>query len=241
MISSKLAQAIVNRTAIDFGTESIPLDRALGRTLREDIHSDRDLPPYDRVTMDGIAIKFETFADGSKYFPIEGTAAAGKEQFELKDKNNCVEVMTGAVLPKGTDTIIQYEWLEISDGGAHIVKEDFVQGKNVHAKGTDRAAGSLVIPKDRLIGAAEIGLAATFGKHELLVSKRPDVAIVSTGDELVEIHEQPLPHQIRKSNVHMIEHSVVPFANTITRVHLQDDLDATVNTLRGLLDKMPLI
>ena len=119
LITVEDALRIVLEHKKDFGTELIPLQNAIGRILRETIHADRDFPPYDRVTMDGIGIQFGSFESGQRDFPIEGVAAAGAVQQRLNDPKSCLEVMTGAVMPGGADTVIRYEDLDISNGIAN--------------------------------------------------------------------------------------------------------------------------
>src|SRR5690242_6769233 len=115
MVTVAEAEKIIQSTAKDYGTESVPFEQALGRVLAEDIKADRDLPPYNRVTMDGIAISYKAFEAGIKTFTIKATQAAGDEPKEISNPDECIEIMTGAALPETTDTIIRYEDLEIKN------------------------------------------------------------------------------------------------------------------------------
>ena len=151
MISTEEALEIVSSRSRDFGIQSVPLNEAIGRVLREDLYSDRDLPPYDRVAMDGIAIKFRDFSKGLRQYNIEGVAAAGAAQLSLQKEQNCIEVMTGCMLPKGTDTVIRYEDLHIEKGIAQICIEDIIEMQNIHFRGVDRKAGELVVKSGNLI------------------------------------------------------------------------------------------
>jgi molybdopterin molybdotransferase len=202
---SEAVEIIQNKTE-NFGFESIPFMETLGRVLAEDILADRDFPPFDRVSMDGIIINFNSYDKGQTKFKIEGIQAAGHPPLTLQNENNCLEAMTGGVLPKNADTVIQYEWLDIKDGVAYLnfdnfAKEKLTYCKNVHAKGKDRKQYDVLIKKGIKISSAEIGVFATVGKAKVLVKKLPKVMIVSTGDELVEVNEIPASHQIRRSNV----------------------------------------
>src|SRR5690606_24068072 len=118
----------------------------------------------------------------------------------LKNPENCTEVMTGAILPDGADTVVRYEDLERLDGAFLINLESIKFGQNIHRKGEDKKESAVLIATGKLISPAEIGVCATVGKSKLLVKKLPRIAVISNGDELVEIEERPLPHQIRKSN-----------------------------------------
>jgi len=106
MISVEEALAILKSSKRDFGQEKIPLSEALGRINKEVWQVDRNLPPYDRVTMDGIAISYQAFAAGKRAFPIQGVAAAGQEQQILQNPEHCLEIMTGAVLAANAETMV---------------------------------------------------------------------------------------------------------------------------------------
>lgn len=235
MTTIEQATDIILSNTFSFGEESVPLSLATGRVLRENLIADRDFPPFNRVSMDGIAIQFEYFANGKRAFEIEGLQAAGAPQMTLEDAGNCLEVMTGAVLPQGTDTVIRYEDVDIKAGVAAIQVEDVVAKQNIHQRGTDRAAGSLIVGRGGLISPAEIGVAATVGRQLLAVSKKPRVAIISTGDELVDVGEQPLPHQIRKSNVHNLAAAVSEWGILANLFHLPDEKNAIREILTEVL------
>src|SRR4051812_36261833 len=109
MVSVEEAEKIILSHLFKPTEEKISLDRVNGRTLAEEIKADRDLPPFNRATMDGIAIAFKSFENGQRDFLIEGVQAAGQPQQILADPTKCFEIMTGAPLPKGTNSVIQYE------------------------------------------------------------------------------------------------------------------------------------
>jgi molybdopterin molybdotransferase len=204
MLSVAEAKAIVMAQRPNWGLETLGLDIAAGRVLCEDLYADRDFPPFDRVSMDGIALCFAAFSQGRRSFVIEGHQAAGQAARSLGDPAACIEVMTGALLPLGTDTVIRYEDLKIQGFIAHCSEIPVKIGQNIHFQASDRHQGDLLVAAGSRLGAAEIGIAAAIGKGELLVSALPRVALVSTGDELVAVEEQPLAHQIRRSNVHSV-------------------------------------
>ncbi|MGB0892678.1 MAG: molybdopterin molybdenumtransferase MoeA, partial [Flavobacteriaceae bacterium] len=109
MISVEQAKNIILQNHQDFGVEDIPFIKSVGRILKEDILADRDFPPFNRVSMDGIAINYSFFQKGKREFTIEGIQPAGSEQLSMLNAENCIEVMTGAVLPNNSDTVIRYE------------------------------------------------------------------------------------------------------------------------------------
>lgn len=241
MISVKEATEIILQHSVDYGIEEVPLVEAIGRILREDLVADRDFPPYDRVTMDGIAIKYAAYAQGQRQFPIERVIAAGDPEGELMEQNHCVEIMTGAVLPKGADIVIRYEDLEVKDGVASVMTDAIKSSQNVHRKGTDRPIGSRIVTAGQLISPGEIGVAATIGKAKLKVTKLPRTAIISTGDELVDVFEQPLPHQIRRSNVYRLRASLKPYHIEADAYHLVDDQTIIEQKLGQLLEEYDIL
>lgn len=219
----------------------VSLAAALGLVLAEDLVADRDFPPYDRVTMDGIAIHQPSFAAGKRVFPIQEIAPAGAAQKTLLDNDHCIEVMTGAILPKNCDAVIRYEDLKISNGSAQILLDLVRPDQNVHQQGEDRAAGAVVVPAGTVLSAAEIGVAATVGKSRVRVRALPSVLIVSTGDELVEIEETPASHQIRKSNVHRIAATLKNLSMSCDLMHLSDDASEIQSKLTTAIDKYDVI
>jgi len=224
LIKVKEALGIVANNAQNFGIEEVDFLNTSGRVLKENIFADRDFPPFDRVSMDGIAISSEAFNSGQRMFKIEGIQAAGSPQLSLKNQENCLEAMTGATLPKNTDVVIQYELLTIENGIAKVNSEAVKSFQNIHLRGTDKKEGDLLVKENTLISPAEIGVFATVGKSVVKVAKQPKVIIVSTGNELVEVGEIPADHQIRRSNV-------------FTMVSLLEKLHIKADTLHILDDK----
>ena len=224
MISVKDAEKYILDHKQNFGSCTVPLGESVGRVLNQDVFADRDFPPFDRVSMDGIAIVYEAFEKGQRIFDIEGVGAAGSPQIILKDKMATVEIMTGAILPQNADTIIPYENVQIEDGKAQILDESLVEkGKSIHTKGKDRTKGDLLIAKGKTIGPAEIAILATVGLSKVEVKQLPKVAIIATGDELVAVSEKPLPYQIRSSNVHTIQAVLKNWGLHSNIFHIDDD------------------
>lgn len=233
MISVAEATQIVIENSLYLPDEMVPLRYAVGRVLQGYLEADRDFPPFDRVSMDGVALKFEKFEEGQRMFYIENVQAAGAPQLELKDEECCIEVMTGAMLPKGTDTVIRYEDLRVheSDRIVGVRTNDVKMGQNIHRQGSDRTIYDEIVPSYTLISPAEIGVAATIGHDKLRVACLPRVCVLSSGDELVEVDEVPLPHQIRKSNVHVMAAVLGQWGIAADLLHLPDDPAAIEATL----------
>ena len=241
MITVEEAQNIIAQTIHDFGIEEVQFDQAIGRVLREDLFADRDLPPYNRVTMDGIAIQYQSFEKGNRNFNIEGIAPAGAPQMTLQNGDSCLEVMTGSILPDNTDTVIRYEDLEIKDGVVNIMLETLKNKQNVHRKGEDRWQNSKIVSAPKVISSAEIGVAATVGKSTLKVTRLPKTIIISTGDELVEIDETPLNYQIRKSNVHRLKSTLKLHGINADTAHLNDNMEEILKELKVILENYEVI
>lgn len=227
MISVEEALEIILQNTLDCKgeqwVEEVPFQEALGRVLKEDILADRDFPPFNRVSMDGIAINHRYFEYGVRDFKIEGIQPAGSPQEKLENASNCYEVMTGAVLPENTDTVIRYEDITIKTLMATVNLEDLEKGKNVHNQGQDRRQGDVLIQKNRIVTAAEIGVIASVGKYMVKVAKTPKVIVISTGDELVEVHETPAAHQIRRSNSFTVVSLLEKFNIKADTDHIVDD------------------
>ena len=194
MISTNEALQIVLENTPAPQTQKVSLRSCIGRILAENIVADRDFPPFNRVAMDGIAVAFEA---GKTKWQIENRQYAGEPQKRLSNPENCIEVMTGAVLPEGTDTVIRYEdfIIEGKRAALSIDYQELKLSQNVHQQGSNRTFGDILIEAGSKISPAEMGVIASVGKTEVLVNHIPSVAIISTGDELVDIDQIPLPHQ----------------------------------------------
>ena len=235
MITVQEAEQLILQNKGNYGNEKIPMAQSIGRVLKEDLFADRDMPPYNRVTMDGIAIDYDTYAKGQRGYKIEAVAAAGSPQISLIKPEKCIEVMTGAIMPSNADAIIRYEDVDIHDGQANILVESVKRHQNIHTKGEDRLKGSMVVAKNTIISPAEIGVAATVGKTHIDVAMLPKAVIISTGDELVRIDQKPLPHQIRKSNVHRLQATLAHHQIQADAMHLNDDLELIKSALSNII------
>ncbi len=237
MIEVSEATKIINDSVLNLSKIKVPLEKALGRVLRQEVFADTDFPPFDRVMMDGIAIKYEDFATGIKTYNISGIQAAGSSKMTLKSSGFCIEIMTGAVAPENADVVIRYEDVVVNQekGIATIRVNDIKKYNNIHKRGTDKKAGDLLISAGSLIGSPEIAVAASVGLTELSVTKNPSIAIVSTGNELVDIHEVPEFHQIRRSNVYAISAELKQLGIKSEIYHFKDDESKLTTELETLL------
>lgn len=241
LITVKKALEIILKNAENFGTEEVDFLNSLGSVLKEDIIADRDFPPFNRVSMDGIAIDAEAFNKGQRAFKIEGIQAAGSEQITMQNSSNCIEAMTGAMLPNNTNAVIQYELLDINNGIAKVNLEVVKNLQNVHLKGLDRKQGDVLITKNTLISAAEIGVFASVGKSVVKVAKQPKVIIISTGNELVEVSKNPAEHQIRRSNVFTLVSLLEKINIKAETAHISDDKNLLLSTIETFLNEYDVL
>ena len=206
--------------------EDCPIAEAHGRVLRAAVRADRDLPPFDRSTLDGFALRSASVSAGGRQFRIQGVQAAGQPPGRLGPAADaCIEIMTGAPLPAGADAVVPYEET-LREGPRMTVAPALAvaPGHAVHRRASDHRAGeTLVSPGTRLTGR-EIAVAAACGCAVLSVSCRPGIAIVATGDELVEVAAAVAPHQIRRSNDYALRAALVQSGySRVERFHLRDD------------------
>ena len=241
MTTVEQAEQIILSEAKDYGTENIYFENAVGRVLAEDLKADRDLPPYNRVTMDGIAIKFDAFANGVRSFKIIATQAAGDTTFEINHPTECIEIMTGAALPATTDTVIKYEDLDIKDGIATVTTELVNKGQSLHLKGKDKLKDDVVTKAGVTVTAALIQMAAAVGKKELPVKKLPRVVIISSGDELVEVDEAPNAYQVRRSNNYSMKAALKQYGADAAMMHIPDNAEITRQEIEKSLQQYDVI
>jgi molybdopterin molybdotransferase len=240
MVSVTEATQIIQSIRLSVNTVHLNLLEATGRVLAEDIPADQDFPPFHRVTMDGIAIHHQLFRKDHP-FAIEGTQPAGLPRKKLNNLNNCLEVMTGAILPEGVDTVIRYEDVHIENGTALIKLEHLKPGMNIHTQGADAKKGMTLLIKGQRLTPAEIAVLASVGKANVLVYDSPRIAVVSSGDELVEITEQPEAHQVRRSNVYSLRAAIQDSGWRSDSHHLPDKKELVVEKLKTLLDHYDLM
>lgn len=235
MVSVAEAEAIILKQAKDFGYELVPFEQATGRVLAEDIMADRDIPSCNKSTMDGIAISVDAFAKGIRSFTITATIAAGDAPTATLNENECVEIMTGAPVPDTLDTVVRYEDVTITNGVATIQISTIRQGQNIHKRGKDKRQGDIVATSDQIVNAAIISMAASSGKGMLSVRKLPRTVIITTGDELIEVSEQPTVYQVRSSNNYTIKAVLQQYGMLCDMLHIKDDPQITKEQINKCL------
>jgi molybdopterin molybdotransferase len=237
MITPAQAEQLIGQRLPRLPVESLPLAQCYGAVLRENIHAERDQPPFDRVAMDGIALDSSTARD-TRRLAVQATQAAGEAPLTLAARTSCIEVMTGAVLPGGCDAVVPVEQISVAGGEAELAAGTAVERwQHVHRRGSDTRRGTLLLTAGTRLGAPEIAVAAAAGMARVRVSNQPTIAVLSTGNELVEPGEPILPHQIHRSNVYAIIAALR--AHGFQRVaddHVRDEPEALKSRLRFHLE-----
>ena len=177
----------------------VPLLDALGAVLAEDAVADRDVPPFRNSAMDGYAVRGADVAESGARLRVVGAIAAGSLPDRVVGKGEAMRIMTGAPMPDGTDTVVR---VEDTDNGIDVVSINAAtpQGLAVRQAGEDLRRGEVVLRRGTWLRHPDIGVLASIGRARVSVVRRPNVAVLSTGDELVAIDEQPGPGQIRDAN-----------------------------------------
>jgi molybdopterin molybdotransferase len=176
------------------------LFNSLGMVLAEPVRADRDQPPFPRSTRDGFACRAADLAAGLPLTVI-GLIRAGESGPVAISAGETVEIMTGAPVPEGADCVVMLEHVEHNGHTLSLAHgRSIASGENIVSRGAEARAGEVIVPRGTRIYAAQVAAAAACGAAQLNVFPQPRVAIVATGDELVEVDQQPLVHQIRNSN-----------------------------------------
>jgi molybdopterin molybdotransferase len=241
MITVQQAEQLILENARDYGAEIVLFDEALGRVLAEKIKADRDIPAFNRVTMDGIAVNYDAIEKGITTFNIKATQAAGDQPISIDNTDECIEIMTGAALPGSVDTVIRYEDIEIKEGKATILIDNVKKGQNLHLKGADKKQGDLLLTPGQLITPAIISLVASVGETELRVKRLPRVVVISSGDELVDVQITPSPYQIRKSNNYMLQAILAEKGLKADIRHIPDDPETIKQQLQICLQNYDVL
>lgn len=202
MISIWEARRTVLEEVGPLGEVEVPLDEAVGHVLAEDVASDVDLPPFDRSAMDGYAVRAEDIKELPVVLKVLEDVPAGSFPRMPLSPGKCTRVMTGAPVPEGTDLVVMEEHVQpLPDGRVRILKA----GKgNICFRGEDARKGEVVLRRGHPLRPAEVGLLAAVGAERVKVFRKPKVAVVATGDELVEVDKLPGPGQIRDVNTHSL-------------------------------------
>ncbi len=228
------------------GTEEIPLTDALGRVLAQDIVSDINLPDFTRATMDGYAVRAASVFGASEanpaYLTVKGTVRMGESPEFSIAPGECARISTGGMLPPGSDSVVMLEHSQVLDSTLVEVYRSLAPGQHVIEAGEDIRKEEPILFKGQVVRPQESGLLAALGKEKLEVYRKPVIAIVSTGDEVIPISEMPEPGQIRDINTYTLsdlvrEAGAIPISFGIIR----DNYDMLLETCREALAQSDMI
>lgn len=245
MISVEEAQEQVLSRIVVLDAERVPLREALGRVLAADVVSDIDVSPFDNSAMDGYAVRAGDVAGASESSPVMLDVVdhipAGVQPEIPVGPGQASRIMTGAPVPVGADAVVMVERTRAgsnagSTGGTVEILRPVTTGENIRPRGEEVREGEAVLLAGETIGPAAIGLAASVGHDTLSVRRRPRVAIVSTGDELVEVTVKPGPGKIRNSNSHSLAAQVLQAGGEPYVLGIARD---TEEDTRALLERAP--
>jgi len=183
--------------------ERVPILEAVDRVLAEPVVADRDIPPLSNSAMDGYAVRGADVAQAPVRLRVVGEAPAGYVARERVEPGTAVRIMTGAPIPQGADTVVRFEDTRQGDGWVEVLKP-IATGRNVRPAGEDVRAGQVVLSPGKVLRPQEIGMLAAVGRTEVAVIRRPRVAILATGDEVVPPDQPPGPAQIRDANSYTV-------------------------------------
>ncbi|MDQ2842290.1 MAG: molybdopterin molybdotransferase MoeA [Acidobacteriota bacterium] len=231
-ISFEAARKIVIETLkaskLGASTEQVPLAEAHGRVLGRDVLADRDYPALRRSLRDGFAVRS---SDVPGTLKVRGEVRAGVESLTALQPGHALEIMTGAPVPEGADAVVMIEHVS-RDGDEVNVQRPAERGQFINERGSEARQGTVLIPKGVPIDASHIAALAMTGHTNVNVAKGPRVAILATGDEIVELDQSPSPHQIRNSNSYMLASLVRAAGGVPTILPIARD---TPDALRSLM------
>lgn len=203
MITVDQALQILSDRVKPLGAETIPLEQAFNRVLAEDVIADMDLPPFDKARMDGYALRAEDGSVAPFTLKLIGEIAAGASFDGQVREGEAVKIFTGAPVPVGATAVQKVEVTQ-SDGAMVLIQEPVRSGQFITPQASEMIKGETVARAGRAIGAAEMAVLASFGYAQVKVFRRPRVAVISTGSELVEVAATPSAAQIRNSNSYSV-------------------------------------
>jgi molybdopterin molybdotransferase len=191
--------------------EEVPLVQANGRILMEDVRAGRNVPPFANSAMDGFAVRWQDVAHASPATPVTlkmiDEVPAGHVSKHRVREGTAIKIMTGAPVPRGADTIVRVEYTTSSTDAVRISKRD-PSGSHIRGAGEDIKKGQVILEKGKFLTPADIGLMASVGKSRVRVYRRPTVALISTGDELLEVEDRPTRGKIVNSNSYTLAAAV---------------------------------
>jgi molybdopterin molybdotransferase len=244
MTSVAEAERLVRTSVGRLPAERCKIQMAAGRVLRQAITADRDGPPFDRATLDGVCIRASEWAAGRREWQVAGLQAAGSPPLAAPPEGACLEIMTGAPLPAPCDAVLPVEdFTREGDVVRANAGASLAAGQGVHLRGSDFRTGAELLAGGVRLTGREIAVAASCGAAFVEVTIEPKIAILTTGDELVDVDEIPKLHQIRRSNDLALKATIAAAAPAakIELNHLPDNPQAISWNLERLLQQADVI
>jgi molybdopterin molybdotransferase len=243
MLTPLEAQRLIGQRLSCLPIESLPVGYSAGAILRENVYAERDQPPFDRVSMDGIALSAQAVRSGRRSFRIQGMQAAGEPPLTLASAEACIEAMTGAVLPAGCDAVVPVERIRVENGHAILEDGGVVETwQCVHRRGSDQRQGALLLKSGVRLESPDIAVAAGAGMARLRVSEQPAIMVVSTGNELVEPGDPIEAWQLRRSNAYGLVAALRRRGfQRVADDHLPDDAPVLRERLKQHLDSYEVL
>ncbi|MFQ5952883.1 MAG: gephyrin-like molybdotransferase Glp [Candidatus Omnitrophota bacterium] len=208
MINIEKAQSIILKSIGVLSSKESKLDQALDRVLAEDIYAGCDVPLLDNSAMDGFAVRARdvqgTSKDNPKVLEVVEDVRAGYLASKPVRDNQAIRIMTGAAIPQGADSVVMVEDTEKMGEDKIKIFKEIKKGTNVRRRGEDISSGELTLSKGTVLGPAHIGVLASLGRSRVKVTRRPKVAVLATGDEVIDIDEKLIPGKIRNSNTYTL-------------------------------------
>jgi molybdopterin molybdotransferase len=233
MISVARALKIIDQNVHSLGTERIDLTCAVGRILAEDIVADSDLPPFDRSQMDGYAVRSRDTRKVPVGLKIVGESAAGHGWHKELHKGEAVRIMTGAPVPAGADTVQKIELAKELEGTVSLI-DPVPAGQYIVKKGKEIRKGETVITAGTRLTPEMIATPAAFGYAHIKVTRKPRIAIICTGSEIVDVNKKPKRDQIRDSNSILLRSLCEESGGDVQiQTNVGDDLDKLCESIEG--------
>jgi molybdopterin molybdotransferase len=246
MLAIETALQIMLDHAPALPDEQIALTAGIERVLRQAALSDLDLPPFDRARMDGYAVRSGDTKQAQATAPVRlqdiGEAAAGAAFVGHVEAGQAVRIMTGAPLPAGADAVQKIEVIQVHEDGSIELTEPVAAGQFVTPRASEARRGELMVQPGERITPAIAAVLASFGHATVTVARRPRLALLSTGSELVEVHQQPQDAQIRNSNTYSLAGYAAKAGAEIVRTGIvRDDFEATRQAIAEALEQADVV
>ncbi|PRO64220.1 gephyrin-like molybdotransferase Glp [Alkalicoccus urumqiensis] len=237
------AQRMMLEHAASLHTEWLPLEKAAGRVLAEDVTADAAVPPFDRSPYDGYAVRAEDTKGAGRDTPVHlqilETIGAGSVPDKEVTPGTASRIMTGAMIPSGADAVIMLEQTSNDTSGEMAVYRECAAGENIVRKASEMAEGEVVVTKGTTVHPGVTAVLAAFGHSRVLVRRRPRIGVIATGTELLEPHEALETGKIRNSNAYMVLHQLAEAgAETVYLGKLDDDLPSAVRSTGDALESV---